>query len=351
MPQNLFYHVRRTNASAMFSIIGGQRIPIVTSPLCRDFFHLWDMISEITAPGNAPPVDIFPILNLIPDKLARNWKARCDTIRQSANDVLTILIGGSEERLRQNQPNGCFVEVLLEKSKEWELDSNDIRDIAGSMVTGGTVTSASVMHFILLLAASFPDFQRKVHEELDRVIGDDSVPVLDDMANLPYLSAFIKEAHRFRPISSLGTPHCADEDQIYQGKLIPKGSTLFMNIWGIFHDPALYENPDTFDPERFIRSPYGTKPGVEEEIGMEALRRLEFLIFGSGRQRCVGLLMANETVAIVAASLFWAFEFSPLVDEKGEEIKYDLWAFDAGLSNDPHPFKCTVKPRSERRMQ
>lgn len=42
----------------------------------------------------------------------------------------------------------------------------------------------------------YPDVQRRAHEELDRVIGRDSLPTFDDLPNLPYISAILAETLR-----------------------------------------------------------------------------------------------------------------------------------------------------------
>ncbi|KAG8951541.1 hypothetical protein FRC03_012493 [Tulasnella sp. 419] len=236
------------------------------------------MISELCEAGNTPPVDLLPILAYIPDMFVGNWKARCVTVDRMNRELLWSLLRNAEKRLEEER-------------------------------------------------AVHPEAPKAVHEEIDRVIGVNRVPTLDDMPNLPQINAFIRETHRFRPIAPLGPPHQAMEDQFYQGKLIPKGSTIFMNTWAMFHDPDLYDQPDVFDPSRFIRSPYGTKEGVEKTISEEALKRLETMAFGAGSRKCVGMPIAIEATTLITANLFWVFEFGHFVDNEGNRIEPDLWAF------------------------
>ncbi|KAG8917278.1 hypothetical protein FRC02_003204 [Tulasnella sp. 418] len=120
------------------------------------------------------------------------------------------------------------------------------------------------------------------------------------------------------------------------------------NQWVAFHNPDLFENPETFDPERFIRSPYGTKPGVEERVNVDALKRMETIPFGFGRRRCVVMPMGVESAALAAANLFWAYEFGNLIDGDGDSIEPNLDALTKGLTNHPLPFKCKLKIRSNR---
>ena len=44
----------------------------------------------------------------------------------------------------------------------------------------------------------------------------------------------------------------AGQDDWYEGFLIPKGTTVIPNVWGMNHDPTIYPAPDVFRPERFL---------------------------------------------------------------------------------------------------
>jgi cytochrome P450 len=77
----------------------------------------------------------------------------------------------------------------------------------------------------------YPEVQHKAQEELDRVVGSSRLPTFEDRGNLPYIDAIVKETFRWHPLAPLGLPHTADQDDIVNGYLIPKGSILIPNIW------------------------------------------------------------------------------------------------------------------------
>ncbi|KAG8926072.1 hypothetical protein FRC02_009217 [Tulasnella sp. 418] len=310
------------------------------------------MVSKLFEPGNIPPVDLLPILKYVPDRFSNNWRARCDTCRNLIDEIVGELVDASEQRLKRGKTNGCFLELLEQNAVEWSLDHEAIRTIVAALLMGATISTAPMLHFVVLLAAAYPHHQHRIQEEIDQVVGADRLPTLEDLPNLPYLSAFMKEVHRFRPMAPTGgTPHRNDVDIMCQGYLIPKNSTLILNLWGLNHDPNLFDNPETFDPERFIRSPYGTKPGLEETLGHDMLKRLELFNFGGGRRRCVGMPLAQSTSNLSPAKLFWAFNFSPALDANGHEIPPDYDAFDSGVLLEHRPFKLTVKPRSPQHVE
>ena len=80
------------------------------------------------------------------------------------------------------------------------------------------------------MMARHPEIQRKAQEEIDRVVGTDRLPTIEDRESLPYLNLVIAEVLRYNPIAPI-VPHSLDEDDIYEGHLIPKGAWVMVNMW------------------------------------------------------------------------------------------------------------------------
>jgi hypothetical protein len=94
-----------------------------------------------------------------------------------------------------------------------------------------------------------PDAQKSAQAELDRVLGGDRLPRMEDRAQLPYLEATFKELLRWEPVAPIGkrtcfimseieliiyivgVPHTITQDDIYEGYFLPAGSTVFGNTW------------------------------------------------------------------------------------------------------------------------
>lgn len=75
-----------------------------------------------------------------------------------------------------------------------------------------------------------PEAQAKAQAELDALLAHQRLPTMHDRSSLPYIEALIKEVYRFHPVAPL-VVHSPLEDDVYQGYLIPKGSSVFANIW------------------------------------------------------------------------------------------------------------------------
>jgi len=111
----------------------------------------------------------------------------------------------------------------------------------------------------------------------------------------------MKEAMRLHPVAPILLPHRAAEDGAEMGGYpVPKGSTVIFNAWAIMRDPACWERPDEFRPERFL----------EEAAKVDFRGKdFEFIPFGSGRRVCPGVPMAERVVPLILASLLHAFEW------------------------------------------
>jgi len=105
----------------------------------------------------------------------------------------------------------------------------------------------------LLAMVRNPKVFKKAQDELDRVVGKDRLPDFSDKDNLPYINAIIKEVLRWAPPLPISLPKRVTQDDVYRGYLIPAGATVVENVWAICRDPSVYPNPDTFNPDRFLK--------------------------------------------------------------------------------------------------
>ncbi|KAL1965863.1 hypothetical protein VTN77DRAFT_4996 [Rasamsonia byssochlamydoides] len=188
-----------------------------------------------------------------------------------------------------------------------------------------------VDYAFFLAMTLFPEVQQKAQREIDQVVGTDSLPVISDRENLPYIDAIVKEVLRWHPVAPMGLPHMTTEDDIYQGYLIPKGALLMPNIWGFTHDPKSYHDPMVFKPERFL----GPTPEPDPHT----------FAFGFGRCICPGRLLADSTLYLSIAKSLAVFNITKPVDENGREVE-PVVEFLPGVISHPAPFKTRITPRS-----
>jgi cytochrome P450 len=119
-----------------------------------------------------------------------------------------------------------------------------------------------------------PRVMKKSQEELDRVVGKDRLPDFSDKGNLPYVDAVIKEVFRWNPPFPINIPNKVMQDDVYRGYFIPAGATMIQNIWMVFRDPKIYPDPESFNPDRFL------KDGKIDPLVLNPEDR----VFGTGRR-------------------------------------------------------------------
>jgi len=91
--------------------------------------------------------------------------------------------------------------------------------------------TVTVLETFFLAMTLHPYVFQKAQKEIDSVVGHDRLPTLSDMSSLPYMEAVMKETFRWNAVLPMGLPHATQEDDTYNGYLIPKGSIVFANIW------------------------------------------------------------------------------------------------------------------------
>lgn len=169
-----------------------------------------------------------------------------------------------------------------------------------SLILAGTDTSAVTLEWALSCLLNHPEELRKAREEIDSKIGLYRLVEESDISNLPCLQNIVSETLRLYPAGPLMVPHVASEDCKVGGYDMPRGTTLLVNLWAIHRDPQLWDDPETFKPERY------EKEGEAHKL----------MAFGLGRRACPGAGLAQRLVSLTLASLIQCFEWERIGEEE-----------------------------------
>jgi cytochrome P450 len=226
------------------------------------------------------------------------------TIEKTVTSSLRYFYMLTQEGAEAQVPT--FAKSLLEAQTEFNLNDKEVSNMAANLIGGGVDTTSSTMLSFILAMAYFPEVQKKVHEEMDRVVGEDRSPNWEDIdKNLPYIIATVKEVLRWRTVTILaGIPHANTVDYDYRGYHIPAGTNITGNMWAIHRNPRDFPDPDVVRPERFLKTlenPYPNSKGSNP--------------FGYGRRQCSGQPLAEQGLYYSLARMAWAFDIKPALDE------------------------------------
>jgi cytochrome P450 len=121
-----------------------------------------------------------------------------------------------------------------------------------------------------------------------------ALPTLDDVPGLVFTHHVLREAMRLYPPAYAFAREAVRDVEI-GGYRIPKRSTVIVSQWVVHRDPRWWDQPETFDPDRWARDP------------LRRLPRLAYFPFGGGPHRCIGEQFAWTEAAVMKAMIVQRF--------------------------------------------
>lgn len=232
-----------------------------------------------------------------------------------------------------------LVDAYLVQQKRHEKDGKEnyfsdqqLVQIMSDIFSAGLETVTSTIEWSILFLILNVDCQEKIQQEIDRVIGRDRAPQLEDLAQMPYTEATIYEVLRRSNVIALGNAHATLADATIAGYLIPKGTQVLPNLYGIHMDPKLWLEPNQFDPSRFIVNERAHKPDY-------------FIPFSTGRRMCLGDVLAKMEVFLFLVGLLQKYDLSVHPDDRDSppQVKGTI-----GVSNAPASFRVALSLRPQK---
>ncbi|KAL9035720.1 MAG: hypothetical protein Q9214_006454 [Letrouitia sp. 1 TL-2023] len=304
-PKNHMLHPKRYSNSITNSLVFGIRTKTVDSEYMSRLYSLMDKWSLVMELGATPPVDSFPPLKWMPQRLLGNWRKRATEVGQLMKSLYSEVLNQVEERRERGINVGSFMDRVLDQQETAQLSRNELHFLGGVLMEGGSDTSSSLILAIILAMMAYPRVQERAHAEIDAAVGDGRSPEWSDFSKLPYINMIIKESHRWRPVSPLGVPHALGKDDEIDGMLLPKGSTVVLNVWAMHHDKGTWTDPEHFIPER-----YESYPALASHYAASGeWDKRDHYGYGAGRRICPGIHLAERNLFIGVAKLLWAFKF------------------------------------------
>nr|AUZ98413.1 ent-kaurene oxidase [Trachyspermum ammi] len=266
--------------------------------------------------------DFFPYLKWIPNRSFENKIERMD-IRRMA--VMKSLVQRARKQSASTEGIQSYLNYL--ESEGETLSERQILMLLWEVIIETSDTTVVATEWAIYELAKDFRRQERLYEEINRVCGSDKITE-EKLPQLPYLYAIFQETLRFHSPAPVVPLRYAHEDTQLGGYFIPAGSEIAINIYGCNMDKNVWENPDQWNPERFLE---------EKSDNMDLHRSMAF---GGGKRACAGALEAMTISRMAIGRLIQEFEWR-VTD--GQIADVDT----VGLtSRKLHPMMAIIKPRS-----
>ncbi|RLN40357.1 4-hydroxyphenylacetaldehyde oxime monooxygenase-like [Panicum miliaceum] len=197
-----------------------------------------------------------------------------------------------------------FIDVLVGLTKEQKQGSfswftrDHIKGMLSETFIGGVDTNSVAVVWAMAELIRNPRVLKKVQGEIRAVVGNKEKVQPDDLPKLKYLKLVLKETLRLHPVAPLLPPRESVRHVKICGYDVPAKTRIFVNVWAIGRDPAIWSDPEEFYPERFDGS----------DIDFNGAH-FQLLPFGAGRRMCPGMAMGAATVEFTLANLLHCFDW------------------------------------------
>uniref|UniRef100_A0A8C3PS48 Cytochrome P450 n=1 Tax=Calidris pygmaea TaxID=425635 RepID=A0A8C3PS48_9CHAR len=287
------------------------------------FLMLLRLIDEVIRLLGSPFLHLFnfyPFLGFLlkPHKtILKNIEEMCVVLKKCIQE--------SKECLNKDNLKS-YIDALVFKQEEQNESNTLFHDAnvlasALDLLMAGSETTSTTLQWAILLLMKHPEIQKKVHAEIERVLGPDRLPTFEDRKKMPFTNAVIHEVQRFVTLLP-HVPRCTSADTHFKGYFIPKGTMVIPLLTSVLLDKTQWETPDEFNPNHFL------------DADGNFVKKAAFLPFSIGRRNCIGEGLATMELFIFFTGLIQKFTFQPPAGVKESEL--DTTA-EAGFTMRPHP--------------
>ncbi|KAG6541252.1 hypothetical protein Mapa_017303 [Marchantia paleacea] len=244
--------------------------------------------------------DFIPILR----PFLRKYLAYCQELKDKRLALFKEYFIEERKKILSTRGSGigekAAIDYIFESEQKGEINEDNVLYIVENINVAAIETTLWSIEWGVAELCNNPDIFKKLRNELDSTLGRGNLVSEPDLPQLPYLGSVVKEVMRLHMAIPLLVPHM----NLHQAKLagydIPAESKILVNAWWIANNPEHWDEPEKFNPERFM-------DGKIESSGND----FRFLPFGSGRRSCPGIIIAIPLLSLVLGRLVQSFDLYP----------------------------------------
>ncbi|XP_054994959.1 cytochrome P450 4X1 [Sorex araneus] len=208
-----------------------------------------------------------------------------------------------EKNQDNTQKRKCqdFLDILLSiqaENVECCPDADLLSEVNTFLLSGHDTTAGGISLLLYHLALN-PEHQERCREEIRIILGNGSSITWDQLSELSYTTMCIQESLRLAPPVPSVSRELSKPITFPDGRSLPAGITVVLSIWGLHHNPAIWDDPKVFNPLRF--SPENS----------DQRHSHSFLPFSGGPRSCIGQHLAMMTLKVAVALILLRFRLTP----------------------------------------
>uniref|UniRef100_A0A673UUW9 Cytochrome P450 family 24 subfamily A member 1 n=1 Tax=Suricata suricatta TaxID=37032 RepID=A0A673UUW9_SURSU len=214
------------------------------------------------------PVELHKSLN------TKVWQAHTqawDTIFRAVKSCINSRLEQSSEQLS--------MDFLGDIYRHSQLSRKELYAAVTELQLAAVETTANSLMWILYNLSRNPHVQQKLLQEIQSVLPENQMPRAEDLRNMPYLKACLKESMRLTP-SVPFTTRTLDKATVLGEYALPKGTVLMLNTQVLGSSEDNFEDATQFRPERWLQEKKKINPFAH-------------LPFGIGKRMCIGRRLAE----------------------------------------------------------
>lgn len=264
---------------------------------------------------------------LLPSELLQKLPTPGNRRFDAANARLRRIIGSIIDRYRADgRDRGDVLSMLLLARDEHTGESmtdRQVQDEITEIIIAGHETTGSTLAWIFYELGRNPPVEKRVHAEVDAALAGRCAG-FSDLAALPYTRRVVTETLRLHVPFWLVMKRTVAP--VVLGRFhIPAGADVIFSPYAMSHDPSLYPEPLTFDPDRWL----------PDRVNDSA--RHAFMPFGAGKHRCIGESFSWTAMTLTTATIASRWRLRPT---PGQDVRERL-----GLVMPPNRLEMVAMPR------
>src|SRR2546429_3350489 len=237
------------------------------------------------------------LLNIRIDNPITGYGRRMAASRQLDMLIYTLIAQRRDDDRDYHDVLSMLMSAQVGEEPGTKLTEKQIHDHTLTFLAAGHETTAITLVWTFYLLSQYPQVRIKLQDEIRSALAG-RAPTLDDLAKLPYLDWVLNESMRLYPPAWLQMRFVARETEL-DGVRLPVGTLLILSQWVVHRLPEIWQDADTFRPERW-------DPANKQQIPQGA-----YFPFGGGPRTCIGMPLAQLEARIILASILQNYTPQP----------------------------------------